>query len=160
MQKTLKRLFMLLLSVALISCIAVFAACNKDEETNDGTITITVKYPDGTPVNGHTDGTGYDESVNEPTADGSGTCVLIQICIAPNQGVSETCLDFFLLGADGKVTLNVQDDIISGFAYTEGFTDDTKFDIHVRKIDNYEGECTYTKNTLPSKLDITLVANS
>lgn len=153
MQKTLKRLFMLLLSVALISCIAVFAACNKDEETNDGTVTITVKYPDGTPVNGHTDGTKWDNDLETETN------VWIQICISAGQGF-ESCNTPVTLGADGKITLNVQDDIISVFEDNENFTADTKFDIHVQGLTEYkeDGYGSYTKNTLPSKLDITLIA--
>lgn len=151
---------MLLLSVALISCIAVFAACNKDEETNDGTVTITVKYPDGTPVNGHTDGKNWDNDTE------TNTNVRVQFCIAPGQGF-EGCNTPATLGEDGTIKLNILEEALKGITSLDGFTADSKIELHIL-FDSTDNNCgykkdgygTFTQNTFPSKLDVTLVENS
>lgn len=135
MQKTLKRLFILLLSAAVIACVAVIGACNKEETVEEGKMVIYVYKPDGTLVNGLTDG---DEK-----PDGTRKKVTVQFCIG-DQG----CNTPLPLDENGKITLDIENDIISKLA---GCTDSSEIEVHILNMSDYESDGdygTFTKATL------------
>lgn len=163
MQKTLKRLFVLLLSAAIMACIAIFAACdkgNKDgDESEEGKITITVCFPDGTPVNGHTDGTSWDTGIN---GEDDGTCIKLQFC---KEGADGECGIPMLVGEDGKIKLDIQQDIVGKFS---AVSDDEEIEVHVLGVDDRTGDKylkgeggiygKFKKNEFPPTLTIKLQA--
>lgn len=89
MQKTFKRLAVILLAIVATVCVAFsLTACG--ETVTD--YVVTVVYPDGTAVNGTTDGVNpLDPSVK---------AVTVQICL-----VDGGCYDTQTLDANGKATL-------------------------------------------------------
>ncbi|MDE6597483.1 MAG: hypothetical protein K2K60_02465 [Clostridia bacterium] len=87
----------LALTVALAAvCISVFAAaCDKGGDKDEGEVySVYVVYEDGTPVNGHTDGTGYDMGTN------ASTYVFVKWC----KGTA--CPNPIPLGTDGKAKIS------------------------------------------------------
>ena len=85
----------LALTVALAAvCISVFtAACEKGGDEDKGEVySVYVVYADGTPVNGSTDGTGYDMATD------SSTCIYVKWC----KGTA--CPNPVKLGTDGKAS--------------------------------------------------------
>lgn len=154
--KTFKRLLILLLSMAMIGCVAAFAACTdpKDPISDDpykeesGYIVISVVYPDGKAVNGPEDGRDkYDpETVKN---------VAVQWCIIDENGDMQACCpNPAKLDANGKVKISAQD-------ITEGIngTQDTKIEFHVLNLIGYQDDGdygTFVIKNLPTKLDITL----
>lgn len=140
MQKTLKRLFILLLSAALIACVALIAACDKgdgkgggEETVAEGKMVIYVYKPDGTPVNGKTDGK-------------NGKTVRVQFCI-PHGGCTANNAE---IGVDGKVELDINNDILNQFAGYD-VNDSTEYVVHILNVpDTYleDGDYgTFTKDT-------------
>lgn len=157
MQKTLKRLFVILMSAIAITCFALFAACqpNDDDEfkEEDGKIVITVVYPDGSPVNGHEDGTMFDTKLNKDTV------VKVQFCTAVD-AEGGACSPLYVLGENGKIKLDIQKDILSMFGTLD---DDVKLELHIQGITGYidglGGDYgTFTKNSFPHACKVTLKA--
>ena len=94
----------LALTVALAAvCISVFAAAcdNKDSEP---VYAVYVVYEDGTPVNGHEDGTGFN--VNDPAHE---TYIKVKWCN------SNGCPDPVYLGTDGRASVKVSEMEKAGF---------------------------------------------
>lgn len=161
MQKTLKRLFVLLLSAALVACIAVIAACNKNdddaktEKIEEGKMLVTVYYPDGSLVDGQHDGTKMDSDTLSETA------VWIQFCVVGEGGA---CAIPVCLGADGKVLIDIQQNILLGLSGGDGYVAGTsQIAVHVLGLEGYiegaDGEYgLFTEDKFPSggKLDIHL----
>lgn len=151
MQKILKRLFVILMSAIAITCFALLAACqpNDDEfKEEDGKIVITVVYPDGSPVNGHVDGTKFDSELNLETV------VQMQFCTTAGSCSSLTPT----LGENGKIKLDIQNDILGMFT---NLKDDDEIEFHVLGLEDYstgEGGIygKFKKNEIPSKQTITL----
>lgn len=138
MQKTLKRLFILLLSAAVIACVAIIGACNKEETVEEGKMVIYVYKPDGTLVNGLTDG---DEK-----SDGTRKKVSVQFCL-PGGG----CNNPLPIGEDGKITLDIENDILKGLKNFPEYTDNSEIVVHILNMSDYESDGdygTFTKATL------------
>lgn len=92
MQKTLKRIAVILLALVATVCVAVsLTACNSATD-----YTVTVEYPDHTAVNGTTDG--------KPQY-GDGTTMSVQLCVVSADGKTGSCFIPVNLGADGKATI-------------------------------------------------------
>lgn len=103
--KKLFKALTLALTVALAAvCISVFAAaCGKDKG-GEPVYAVYVVYEDGTPVNGHTDGTGWN--LNDPEHE---TYISVKWCNANG------CPTPVLLGADGKASIKVSEMEAAGF---------------------------------------------
>lgn len=92
MQKTLKRIAVILLALVATVCVAVsLTACNSATD-----YTVTVEYPDHTAVNGTTDG--------KPQY-GNETTMSVQLCVVSSDGKTGQCFTPVNLGADGKATI-------------------------------------------------------
>lgn len=84
MQKTLKRITLILAAVAAVVCLAVFASACQDKDNKD-TYTVTVVYAE-----------------NNSPVDGTPTEMNIQICQAQLNGKIGSCFqDLFTVGTDG-----------------------------------------------------------
>ena len=135
----------LALTVALAAvCISVFAAaCDKGGDKDEGAVyAVYVVYADGTPVNGHTDGTGFN--VNDIAHE---TYIAVKWC---NENGCPTPV---ILGTDGKASIKVSEMEKAGFK--EG---DKGVPTYVEIIDlKAEYGLTYHQNiTGPGEVKITL----
>ena len=163
MQKIFKRLAVVLMAVIASACLLlIVSACTdgKVPEGGDGVpegkVLVTVLKPDGTPVNGLTDGNGYDGELN------SETVVKIQFCLYGSEDLAEqlTCNTPTTLGEDGKLMLDIQNNIeymANSFAEYETLY----VQIHILYIDGYlsNGDYgTFEVGKIPSKIDVTLKA--
>lgn len=84
MQKTLKRITLILAAVAAVVCLAVFASACQDKDNKD-TYTVTVVYAE-----------------NNSPVDGTASELNVQICTARLDGTLITCYTMHNVGADGK----------------------------------------------------------
>lgn len=92
MQKTLKRIAVILLALVATVCVAVsLTACSSATD-----YTVTVEYPDHTAVNGTKDG--------KPQY-GNETIMSVQLCVVSSDGKTGQCFTPVNLGADGKATI-------------------------------------------------------
>ena len=106
MKKNLYRILLTALSVVFaLVCGVIATGCNGGDDNNNNNnnnnptetiFTVTVVYPDGTTVDGTTEGTGGLE----------GNIVNVQFCSTAEDGACATPIP---LGADGKVSVNVND---------------------------------------------------
>ncbi|MDE6000840.1 MAG: hypothetical protein K2G96_00740 [Clostridia bacterium] len=95
----------LALTVALAAvCLGVFAAACCDKNYDGEVYAVYVVYEDGTPVNGHTDGTGFN--VNDLANE---TYISVKWC---NEN---GCPNPIFLGTDGKASIKVSDLEAAGF---------------------------------------------
>lgn len=96
MKKFIKSLALALALTAAVVCAGIFAAaCDKDGGNDGGDkYSVYVVYENGTAVNGHTDGTGYDMKTNTESA------VYVKWCKGTR------CPDPVLLGTDGKASID------------------------------------------------------
>lgn len=84
MQKTLKRITLILAAIAAVVCLGVFASACQDKGNKD-TYTVTVVYAE-----------------NNSPVDGTASDMNIQICQAQLNGKIGSCFqDLFTVGADG-----------------------------------------------------------
>lgn len=96
--KTLIKSITLAIVLSLTVCIGVFVAGCQDKKDNQGEqYSVYVVYSDGSAVNGHTDGTGYDMATN------TSTFVFVKWCRG------ELCPTPIKLGTDGKASYNAAD---------------------------------------------------
>jgi hypothetical protein len=113
MQKILKRIaFTATLVLAIVCLCSFFAACGEKEDTS--VYTVTVVYPDGTAVNGQTEGTAGSDDKK----------VMVQICDATNEA---RCYKLQQLGTDGVVTVDAA-------ALEEALTGATSFSVHLNGV--------------------------
>ncbi len=95
--KTLFKSLTLAIALSLAVCVGVFAAACGDKDNNKEQgeqYSVYVVYSDGTAVNGHTDGTGYDMATYTETS------IFVQWCSG------ERCSTPVRLGADGKASIS------------------------------------------------------
>lgn len=94
MQKVFKRISLI---VAMLLCTVFLGVCaTACGESAANTITVSVVYPDGSAVNGETDGTG---GMNENE-------LSVQFCNADNESLCYTPIS---VNAEGKATVSVND---------------------------------------------------
>ncbi len=95
--KTLFKSLTLAIALSLAVCVGVFAAACGDKDNNKEQgeqYSVYVVYSDGTAVNGHTDGTGYDMATDTETS------IFVQWCSG------ERCSTPVRLGTDGKASIS------------------------------------------------------
>lgn len=141
MQKIIRRLALLLTVALSVICIGIVAsACKDDKKTSN--YVVTVVYPDGTAVNGTTEGYNIDDEDD--------TQVTVQICVLLANGTTGQCFDKVELGEDGKATIPTPD-------YTLG--DGENFKIQVNNIpEGYEYDKTEPAADNPKEVTIKLKA--
>lgn len=98
MKKIIKALTLTLVLSLTLVCAGLFAtACNKDKDEGEK-YSVYVVYPDGSAVNGHTDGTGYNAGTDTETV------VYVQWC---NYDTGK-CYEAILVGTDGKASVSAE----------------------------------------------------
>ena len=154
MKKIVTKILVIALAVVSAMSIALFAAACGDK-VPEGKVLVTVVDENGNPINGKTFGeSDYDPSITQ---------VKIQFCIAGNSGACSGLKD---LGEDGKVMLDINNDILKDFG--NSLKDSDVLEVHVRYVGAkgyFEGDSSenngkayaqFKKSEFPSKIEIKL----
>ena len=134
MNKWFKRIALCSILAVAVVCMGIFVAgCDKTTSTD---YVITVVYPDGTPVNGETDG----------TTGMSGTCVQVQLCQADDP---IKCYQKVTLGTDGIARIKAE--------AIESALGKVTYAVHVQGLPStYTADDTLTVDATHKTLTITL----
>lgn len=136
MKNLLKKFTLFLAAAIAVTCVCALAACKNDNDENKDSYTITVKYPDGTAVNGQELG------------------LTVQICeyIIAEERIG-TCYGTYNVGADGKAAVPA-----------DAFWDLKNNTKYHWQVNNLPDKYTYSEESVlmdaPGDLTITLVAKN
>ncbi|MDE5722466.1 MAG: hypothetical protein K2I30_07015 [Clostridia bacterium] len=144
MIKTLRKITLGAVIALAVVCMGIFAAaCDKNDDGGEAYV-ITVLYPNGSAVDGQTEGTGGVIGDGE-----QGTFVMVQLCDADNE---EHCYTQLRLGADGKLSIPASE-------LEEALSGVNNFAVHLNGLpegygydDNYKVSKTNKEVTITLKL--------